>query len=73
MREKRTDKRILKEENLVFEIKLHSKKLRKVIAVRANVRWVKCLYDDEKYEIGFEFVDSPVDVIMNLIDHLYGK
>lgn len=36
----------------------------RVIFTNGIVRWIKCLYDQELYEVGIEFVDmSPEDVI----------
>ena len=31
----------------------------------------KSVYDDETFEVGLEFVDTPPDVISSLIGHLY--
>jgi len=57
----------------VVDITLNSKKVRKAICIRAKVRWIKSLYDDETFEIGLAFVDTPPQVIRSLLGHLYGQ
>lgn len=57
----------------LVKIDLPLPKMHKIISVRGKVRWIKSLYDDEVFEVGLEFVDTPHDVITSLIGHLYGK
>jgi c-di-GMP-binding flagellar brake protein YcgR len=56
----------------LVKIDLPLPKMHKIISVRGKVRWVKSLYDDEVFEVGLEFVDTPHEVITSLIGHLYG-
>lgn len=53
-------------------IELSLPKIKKIIKVRARVRWIKGLEDDEAYEMGLEFIDTSPDVITALLGHLYG-
>jgi hypothetical protein len=47
--------------------------MHRMVCVRGKVKWVKSLYDDEVFEIGLEFVDTPPNIITPLIGHLYSK
>ncbi|MDH4220988.1 MAG: PilZ domain-containing protein, partial [Candidatus Aminicenantes bacterium] len=51
----------------LVKIDLPLPKMHKIISVRGKVRWVKSLYDDEVFEVGLEFVDTPHEVITSLI------
>ncbi len=55
----------------LLSIKLLSPKTGKTIQAAGIVRWVAKLEQKEKYEIGVEFVDTPVKTIMNLLEHIY--
>jgi len=57
----------------VVKIELSLPKMQKIVCVRGKVKWVKSLYDDEVFEIGLEFVDTPPNIITSLIGHLYSK
>jgi c-di-GMP-binding flagellar brake protein YcgR len=57
----------------LVKIDLPLPKMHKMISVRGKVRWIKSLYEDEVFEVGLEFVDTPHDVITSLIGHLYAK
>jgi len=57
----------------LVKIDLPLPKMHKIISVRGKVRWIKSLYEDEVFEAGLEFVDTPHDVITSLIGHLYAK
>ena len=54
------------------KLELSLPKIHKIIKVRAKVRWVKSLYDDDVFEMGLEFMDSSPDIITSLLGHLYG-
>jgi c-di-GMP-binding flagellar brake protein YcgR len=54
------------------KVELSLPKIHKIINVRAKVRWVKSLYDNEIFEMGLEFIDTSPDVITALLGHLYG-
>ncbi len=57
----------------VVKLELSLPKTHKIVCVRGKVKWVKSLYDDEVFEIGLEFVDTPPNIITSLIGHLYNK
>jgi hypothetical protein len=57
----------------IVKINLPLRKMHRIVCVRGKVKWVKCIYDDEVYEVGLEFVDMPPDIITPLIGHLYSK
>ena len=57
----------------VVEMKLRFDKEPQMIVVRAKVRWVKSLYDDEVFKVGLEFVDTSPKAVNLLINHLFGK
>ena len=42
----------------------------KLISAFAKVRWVKSVYADELFEMGIEFVDTPLDIIKTLKEHI---
>ena len=57
----------------VVKINLSLPKMHKIVCVRGKVKWAKSLYDDEVFELGLEFLDTPPDIITSLIGHLYSK
>lgn len=57
----------------VVKIELSLPKMHKIVCVRGKVKWAKSLYDDEVFEIGLEFMDTPPNIISSLIGHLYSK
>ncbi len=57
----------------VLKIEIALAKSKKLISVIGRVRWVSQLYDDEVFETGIEFVDTPPDRVLSLLDHLYGE
>ena len=57
----------------VVKIELSLPKTHKIVCVRGKVKWIKSLYDDEVFEIGLEFVDTPPNIITSLRGHLYSK
>jgi hypothetical protein len=38
-----------------------------------KVKWVKIIIDDESYEAGVEFVNTPIYAIKKLEDYISGK
>jgi hypothetical protein len=57
----------------VIKMELTLAKIQKIVHLKGKVKWVKSLYDDEVFEMGLEFVDTPPDIITSLIGHLYAK
>ena len=57
----------------VLKIELALAKSKKLIRVIGRVKWVTQLYDGEIFETGVEFIDTPPDRVLSLLDHLYGR
>ena len=56
----------------LLHIELTLAKLRKLVTVTGKVRWVKRLYDDEVFEMGLEFVNTPPERVILLLENIYG-
>jgi len=46
---------------------------KQTINIRANVKWVKDLYDGTLFEMGIEFKHDMHDTILCFMKHLYGN
>lgn len=46
---------------------------KQTINIRANVKWVKDLYDGSLFEMGVEFEHDMYDTILCFMKHLYGN
>jgi c-di-GMP-binding flagellar brake protein YcgR len=47
--------------------------VRQMIKVIGKVKWIKIIYEDESYEAGVEFVNTPSDAIKKLQDYISWK
>jgi hypothetical protein len=47
--------------------------VRQMITVIGKVKWIKIIYEDEAYEAGVEFVNTPNDAIRKLHDYISWK
>jgi uncharacterized protein (TIGR02266 family) len=56
----------------MMKLELTLAKIRKLVEVTAKVRWVNRLYDDDVFEMGLEFVDTPAKSVMLLLEYIYG-
>jgi hypothetical protein len=56
---------------LMMEMKLST--VRQMITVIGKVKWIKIIYEDESYEAGVEFVNTPSDAIKKLQDYISWK
>jgi c-di-GMP-binding flagellar brake protein YcgR len=56
----------------LLQIELTLAKLRKLIILKARVRWANRLYDDEVFEMGLEFIDTPPESVILLLENIYG-
>jgi uncharacterized protein (TIGR02266 family) len=65
-----TDKLLPVDTTLKIELTLA--KMRKLVEATARVRWVNRLYDDDVFEMGLEFVDTPSGSVMLLLEYIYG-
>ena len=57
----------------VLKIEIVLAKSKKLISIIGRVKWVSQLYDGEVFETGVEFIDTPPDRVLSLLDHLYGE
>lgn len=55
-----------------LRINLTLSRIRQVIRLEAEVRWIKPLFDGELFDIGVEFDHKIHGDIMTLIRHMYG-
>jgi hypothetical protein len=55
----------------LLNIKLKSPKTGKLIQATGKVKWVTRLEEGEAFEIGVEFVDTSINTIMDLLEHIY--
>ena len=56
---------------LMMEMTL--KTLRQMITVIGKVKWIKVVFEDESYEAGVEFVNTPGEAIHQLENHISWK
>ena len=59
--------------NTLLKIEMALAKSHRLISVIGKVKWIKQLYGNEVFEVGVEFVDTPPDRVMALLEHLYGQ
>ncbi len=52
-------------------VKLKSPKTGKVIQALAEVKWTEPLNGEHGYRTGLEFVETSVDTILDLLEHIY--
>jgi hypothetical protein len=57
----------------VVKMELSLPKIHKIVSIRGKVKWARGLYNDEVFEIGLEFIDTPPNIITSLIGQLYSK
>lgn len=55
----------------VFDIKLKSHRTGKSIQARGRVKWSSSPQRGKAYEIGVEFIETPIRSIMDLLEHIY--
>ena len=56
-----------------LKIEMSFEREKKMMAVLAVVRWVKSVYEDERYEVGAEFIDIREEDSRFLHDYLRSK
>ena len=52
-------------------IKLKSPKTRKLIQAQGIVKWGEALADGRGFRTGLEFVETTVETILDLLEHIY--
>ena len=56
---------------LMIEMTLST--VRQMIKIIGKVKWIKIIYEDESYEAGVEFVNTPSGAIKKLQDYISWK
>jgi hypothetical protein len=59
--------------NTLLNIDFTLKNLHKKITALGKVKWIKIIFEDESYEAGVEFVDTPDEAIKKLEDYISWK
>jgi len=59
--------------NNLMRITLRLPKTPRVVIVTGKIKWVKSLQGNEWHETGLEFIDTPQESIMVLMEHIYGE
>lgn len=57
----------------LIELEFTSKGIREQIKTLGKVKWVKVIIQDESYEAGIEFCDTPSDATKKLEDYISFK
>jgi hypothetical protein len=56
---------------MVLTIKLKSPRTRKEIKAAGAVKWVHPLKDGSGFVTGVEFVETALETVLNLVEHIY--
>jgi hypothetical protein len=59
--------------NTLLMIEMTLKTLRQIITVIGKVKWIKVVFEDESYEAGVEFFNTPNDAIKKLSEYISWK
>jgi hypothetical protein len=59
--------------NALLKIEMALKTLRQMITVIGKVKWIKVVFEDESYEAGVEFFNTPNDAIKKLSEYIVWK
>ena len=57
----------------LLRIEMTLKTLRQMITVIGKVKWIKVVFEDESYEAGVEFFNTPSDAIKKLTEYISWK
>jgi len=57
----------------LLKIEMTLKTLRQMITVIGKVKWIKVVFEDESYEAGVEFFNTPSDAIKKLKEYISWK
>jgi len=57
----------------LLEIELTLPKMRRIVTIKGKVRWVNQIYDDDVFETGLQFVDTPPESVMLLLEYIYSS
>ncbi|MGB5217974.1 MAG: PilZ domain-containing protein [Smithella sp.] len=54
-------------------MEMNLKTVRQMITVIGKIKWIKIIYENEAYEAGIEFVNTPGDAVRKLKDYISWK
>lgn len=54
----------------IIKIDFALKTLKKQITAIGKVKWIKVVIDDEYYEAGVEFIDTPIEAIKKIRNYI---
>ena len=54
----------------IIKIDFALKTLKKQITAIGKVKWIKVIIDDEYYEAGVEFIDTPIEAIKKIRNYI---
>ena len=57
----------------LLKIDITLKTVQQMITVMGKIKWIKIIYEDESYEAGVEFVNTPGEAIKKLEDYVSWK
>lgn len=57
----------------LIKLKIPSDQLGKWIQVYGRIRWIKKLETEKVVEFGLEFIDTPPETVLDLMEHIYRR
>ena len=67
--------KILTDEDLEIgtelDLEISLSRIHKIVNVMGTVRWTNSLYDGGLFEVGMEFVDTPPERVLFLLEYVY--
>jgi c-di-GMP-binding flagellar brake protein YcgR len=57
----------------LIRLKIPSDQLGKWIQVFGRVRWIKKIEEQRIIELGLEFIDTPPETVLDLMEHIYRR
>lgn len=57
----------------LIRLKIPSDQLGKWIQVFGRVRWIRKIEEERIIELGLEFIDTPPETVLDLMEHIYRR
>lgn len=57
----------------LIRLKIPSDQLDKWIQVFGRVRWIRKIEGERIIELGLEFIDTPPETVLDLMEHIYRR
>jgi len=61
------------ESQSLIRLKIPSDQLGKWIQVFGRVRWIRKIEEERIIELGLEFIDTPPETVLDLMEHIYRR